>query len=745
MDEYTLRALLRFGLDKSSLDQAKQGTLSLKDALKQVQTQADETKKRMAGLREQAERIGSAGQSLAVLGASISGPILLAARSYAQSAKENDTAARQWLDTTQQLEASQMRIGKVAAQAALPVMRQVADLADRAAGFAEKHPGAVKAALNIGVAVAALGSIGTAVAQGIRLYADIKYIQASATNLVAGRMMATASDRMLAASGMMGAGAAKNGMGGALTAIGGKLGLLGIAIAGLTALLQTEFGQSGVTAGGQLLAISAKGWGALFGGKEGGDRAFLAVARALGVLEDEASGAEKSLSGLNGELDKAGQGFDAYVSYVRQEQEARQQYERQKAEIVQQSGEQLAESERQYEDERTRIVEDAGRQRSESEAQYSQERSRIIAEFARQMADEQRQYERSRQRAILDFARQNAEAEQSYYQERAKAAAQYSRDVQRMEEDHQRQMLKLQQSHDDNMRDAAERGDVLGALREMENYERQRQQAEEDYQVEARRRSEDFAQQMAERDQQFAEEQVRRRQEFQQRMADEEADFRNRQAQAAQQNAQQLAELDKRHKEEQTKQADQTRRALADLDTRHRQETEKIRQQAQKQLSELDQQLNAERQQRWSAFVQQLADLGIYLGREGDMMRRAREQYLSEWKQLLNASGTSAVRGSRASGGYVDQGLYQMHDNEYVLDKSSTAAMESAAGGRLNRDKILAVIANRRQAATSGPSQSYKLDVIINGDLSASQLDALDRRVRNIFDGEMSAVLRGAV
>jgi len=66
---------------------------------------------------------------------------------------------------------------------------------------------------------------------------------------------------------------------------------LAIAIGGLIALVNSEFGQRGITAGKQLLAIGAGGIGAAFGGLDAGKSAFMQTSSDLGLLSSGAPGA----------------------------------------------------------------------------------------------------------------------------------------------------------------------------------------------------------------------------------------------------------------------------------------------------------------------------------------------------------------------------------------------------------------------------------------------------------------------
>ena len=67
-DERTLRAILRFALDRQSLQNVRQGTQELEDAL-------DDVERQMQEVRDAADGLATVGETMAVAGAAILAPM----------------------------------------------------------------------------------------------------------------------------------------------------------------------------------------------------------------------------------------------------------------------------------------------------------------------------------------------------------------------------------------------------------------------------------------------------------------------------------------------------------------------------------------------------------------------------------------------------------------------------------------------------------------------------------------------
>jgi hypothetical protein len=173
--------------------------------------------------------------------------------------------------------------------------------------------------------------------------------------------------------------------------------------------------------------------------------------------------------------------------------------------------------------------------------------------------------------------------------------------------------------------------------------------------------------------------------------------------------------------ENRTRDAVQNRDALGVLQARREYE-EKVQQERQTtnveitrrredialRLADLQKSYMAERKQRNEAMQKVLNDQAakekaeletarMYYQAELETARMYQKQILAEldafWKAQLQMLRNATLpdksgSGSRASGGYVDAGMYRMHDKEFVLSAATTRAAESAVGGKLTQENL---------------------------------------------------------
>lgn len=128
-------------------------------------------------------------------------------------------AAQKFEETSGRIEAAQTRIGKIAAEAVLPLYEKLADIAEKGAAFVEQNPGAIEAGLKASIVLAGLGGLGILAVKGMRLYADWQMIAVGNTQLLAAKIMADAAKKQLIAAG---GGTVANGAKGATEAAGAK-------------------------------------------------------------------------------------------------------------------------------------------------------------------------------------------------------------------------------------------------------------------------------------------------------------------------------------------------------------------------------------------------------------------------------------------------------------------------------------------------------------------------------------------
>lgn len=705
-----LEAILKWTLDKATLEQVKRGVLTVDEALKKTRSSMEE-------MRRSAERIGQIGMTLGGLGAAIAGPFVLAAKEYVNKAGMAEGTSRKWLAATNELEKSQTRIGRVAAQAILPAIERIAGLAEMAAGFAEKHPGAIQAALGIGGALVAVGAIGMAVSRGIRLVADVRMIVASATQLLAGKLQDGAANKQLMAAKQF---ATKAAVGAAAFYAGAEIGLAGYNRVNQAINPGAEEKNRGDIAN---TAIQVAGIGQM---------AFIYSMKKLGLVSDEQGkkiadfylrlggmgpAAEEAARGVEGLLaaltDQQRQALDAYIQYQKAEADALERYGEQKASIQERYDEQALEAETNYRQQRNRMIKDNDQQQWQAQADLT----------------------RNRTRQLRDFMKAEKQALEEYYKSRAKAAAQHGVEMARMEQDHQKRMRQLQQDHEDRMDDLSSSRDALGLANEMRSYERSRQEEEGNYQDDVRMRNEDFANQLAEMERNFAEQRKLRLDNMLQQLQDQQADFDYQRARE-QANFQQQ---------------------LKDLDDQHAQEQAAMDEQKLKDLEELAKQYQKEKDARAQALADEYRLMTGFLGDMNGVMEKWYKSMIGNMQKFIDAmpaigSGLPGAGGSglptRAAGGYVGAGIYRMHPNEFVMTDRTTQYAEQIAGRRLDQDRVMALLAGangvngvngyRTDQRMGGVQQSFRFD----SSLTESERAGLRKMVYETTQAALMEVLQ---
>lgn len=229
-------------------------------------------------LRERMEKVAQVGNRMAVTGAAIIAPFALSLNKYleaqkaieANGGKMEGNAARiielqkRWAD-------SQVKIGRVTAEIVLPALEKALNVVDKITAFAEKNPGAVKAAVGIGGTLVVLGGM---LSTAATIVSTIATIQGVAAGFGIGGGVAAGGTA--AAGGAVAGGAGLAGLGASIAAaISAAAPFIAIAAAvaiaaeGTRQILNWALGTSttwadiGETAR-QLAIISAEGWKLLF-------------------------------------------------------------------------------------------------------------------------------------------------------------------------------------------------------------------------------------------------------------------------------------------------------------------------------------------------------------------------------------------------------------------------------------------------------------------------------------------------
>jgi hypothetical protein len=332
---------------------------------------------------------------------------------------------------------------------------------------------------------------------------------------------------------------------------------------------------------------------------------------------------------------------------------------------------------RQYEEERDQIVEEAASERERIEQESEERRTEIVEDFAQRQAQALEDFNRAQDRSLRDFNRSESRIEEEYYRNRAQRAAEFGIEIQRMEEDHQRQMQRLREDHEARAYDLIAARDALGLIREQRSYERKRRQAEEDYQVTASRRNQDFARELAENEAQFQRAREQRLADFELRRADEQADFDLQRERERKQNEELLAELDQALEKELDLLSSKTDEALALLE---RETTRRI--------YAIDAALVASFYTVQDAVIT-TANLMQWLG---EMTAKASSTPVSTMPVATQPQHIEPVTPGLQTGGYAADGLWRLHDREFVLNPDTTRIAEQMVQGKLTQQAILNAI-----------------------------------------------------
>ena len=361
--------------------------------------------------------------------------------------------------------------------------------------------------------------------------------------------------------------------------------------------------------------------------------------------------------------------------------------------------------------------------------QYTQDAERIEQDFLARRQDMVQSFNDWRVQAEEDLGRRLTQAKDDYAREGARRLEDYNKQVAKVNEDANRQeaeqerrhldsLRKAQRDHRDRLIDLLEEGDVRGIVKEMRRYRNQREDMSSQVEQERAQRADERNRRLAEMDEQFKLENARRDEDFalQQRRAEEALELeRQRRQQALNE---QIADL-----------TTEKQRALDDLDDTLVQAMAKLMGFATYVETKIYPLM-------YNAAVKAMAPfqtIAAYLEQMAEMESRIESipygparDYARSFLSGFDLGGFVAripVAG-RASGGYVENGLYAMGERgrEFVLNADTTRLLESRYG-RLDQDTF----------AGMGESFSYAPYIDLRG-ASGVDLPAIRRAWRQDMD-----------
>lgn len=496
--ERNLRVKISYGTDPASAQQAAQGNKAIEQQARASARAIGDAESRTNRLTNAAGGLRTMGLAVGAASAAMSTFLMSSAKAYIQQVGVSEVASRKWLYSTKQLEDAQLRVGRAIVEQAAPYMEKLANLAQKSADFAEKHPEVVKGAILLAGGSAAFVGVATTAGAAISTYQKV-FGAVGAAGLLKGGVSAAGT--------AIGGATTAAGAAGGLTALGvagSVLGGLGVGLLGNNLLANTRFGQSiGMQDTGKVLTAGAFSLTKLLtGSEEKAQAAAVKIGHLTGAISD--LGAEAGTTG--NELNVTGEMMKMYISYVRQEQQSA----------------------------RARNI----------------QLTRLNRDYNLQITFENEDFNRQRMRSIRDFNLQAMFAERDFYRQRGIQARDFQIEMSRSEEDYQRSRRRAQEDFEYSMWDVMRSGDALSYLRAMRDYNVSRQREEEDYRISVARRYEDFERQQRDQAQQYEIQRVQRWKEFSITLADEDQDFKIRRQRAQLQQRIKLADMAEDYQEE---------------------------------------------------------------------------------------------------------------------------------------------------------------------------------------------------
>ncbi len=325
-----------------------------------------------------------------------------------------------------------------------------------------------------------------------------------------------------------------------------------------------------------------------------------------------------------------------------------------------------------------RIEREAGQARLDAQRDYERQRADAIQQYNLQALREQEDYERNRARAIANFQRQLAEFEA----DAARREALWQRDLNErladmredsnerlaeLEEDYSKNRERAARDHRDRLLDAAARLDAIAVREEQRRYAEQSQDAEENYQDQRDKIQEALDERIADELKAHERRLEDQRAADAERLADMQRAFEEQTALEDEDRAIRLA-----------RQAEDFQNQLAQMDVAHAERLAQISRQAAEERAALDE-----------SFVNQLNDLGIYNKAWRELQQEREKEALKSFKQFWddfnaafpttysgNTSGQSTADILRSSGG-SSQAVYSTSD---TVRSGGTTNVNIAAG-----------------------------------------------------------------
>ena len=667
-------------LDEQDFDNLVNSLEKIAKETEAVNARFKQANEEAAALRKKAQAFQSVGIGLSAVGGAIVGAYVLNSKKYISFIEsagiKNDEVATRWIAASKKIDNAWLNVGRSTSTVLLPLLERAATLMEKMAMAVERNPDAVKAILNVGIAASVMGAVALAAAKGIRIYADLKFLAAQVAHT---RSM----DRLSAAMLGQNVGAA----GGSV--IGGATKTLGTVA--LYAAVVYFGAQAGAAIGNALGKIAyGESWKKQDLGDAGLTAARLPVVGlgALAIILERMGGkAGKAGDALGDQITK----YDAWLRSlglgkkgVEEMETALRDFEaeaKQAAEETRQMGMALS---------RVEVLINLEKNLAALDSELEKSIADVRADATDRIADAKVRLNRTLQDISSDlnknlanlaknFAKSNQSAEASYQKQRAETVQAGEEQIQKIREDAAEKLRRLEMDHAERMDELTRSRDALGLAKEQRKFEDDKKELDESTSKQVAESRQQTRIRLQEQRAAFQEEQMQRREQYLEQVAEARAMADERRKEAQEEHKMQLMEIDAQKNER-----------IQQLRTAHYEERLAMINNARETLIDLDSVLKQERMMKHNYYQAMLTDAQSFMNSYFQAMGAGlRSTSVPAQPVSSYPVGNLGATFRRQSGGYVDKGLYELHDREYVLSAATTRALEGMIGGRLTQQSVL--------------------------------------------------------
>lgn len=708
-EDKQLKILIETILDERALKQAEEGLKNVKKHGEGIGSSISSGGRAMNGMVDSTQRMISATKQLAMLTAMVSGPLLIASKSYVQAAKDSENASRGMLEVQYKLEQAKIRVGRVVTEQTLPWMEKLAEFAEKGASWAEGHPkevgGAVGIGSMLGVTTTILGaaSMLKSMMNNLGLGGGGGLARGSGKAVSGGLSTVTAGAEAL----LPGLGTA-TGVGIPLMAMAGilRFGMKFVTSDEMMAKWPTFLKKLNVAYKSQYPEFTKQDW-STFKDK---DYTALDIA-ALSYQQNGEGQKDKELprviKNLISSLDRltanttglaVSGGVTTGLSGIHAGGFA--SGEPSKPEFIP--------------EQRVLQLYNFQKQMERAEIDHNRQLFTMNRDFNLQMEFAEADFNRQRGYAFRDFAINFNFAEKMFYLQRALAQRDFNISVERAEYDYIKSRRRANEDHNFALKQIMLSGDALQYYYSQRQFNIDKARAEEDYQIQKARAKEDFTRQQKDSLMFFDLERAQQVKQFQISMADQQREFE--------------IQRDRRRLFFNIQ--------LSDIDWQY----QKMRERARKDfidsyMAELIQQAEVKLwfEQQMTGRTLELYEYMLNQARLAKMIYLAQQ---ASWERPNPYTGNGAEGGYTtefANGGYVTQRQYTAHYGEFMLNPQTTLALEQAAKGTLTQEKVVSMLTSGGQNLIYNDSRSFSRGVsveerqIIRQELMQLVKDAFNR------------------